>query len=534
MTDTTFLSLPEDLHINIMAEMDARSLIRCAMTCKDLYETLRSSVVLEYRLQLYFDGLEDSGTSTSSISSRISDLRSYRQAWFRQEWRVLPDTLGFSSRYHNFDSYKVGGGVVSVKGGEYFQVVWLPNSRTGAGHAIEHKFSSRNRDVEFCTDPTQDAIAILEDGFWETELEFDVPGGQESYFRINIHIRTLTTNANHPLANKGILTFLDQSCNHYDKTIHNPKFEFSHDTLVLWTGDYVPRLLIWNWKTGQLLEDFRFDIRTPRSICMVIPTDVDDFGLLGSSDFAFLTRPVGFGTIEIYKLKPSIHLATLHLPSYAQGITVESLIIRSHSNPIHAYKDPRGPFTVNAEEQIYVFEVLYEYPESDMGLQQFSMTISVHQRIFMEYCAYDTVKRKPAVNVPWDVWGPSNSAVDTSFIRIWGSRPSHGQRVLCFPNSSLSTNHIEIRDFTLGAVLAASGAELPFHLGRERPAGVLVRSNTISIADVPLFAEDVVGKLPYVSYSLMLKRRDFDIIMLCEEGIVGIMFERTRVLALTY
>ncbi|KAF9473962.1 hypothetical protein BDN70DRAFT_924891 [Pholiota conissans] len=501
MSVTTFISLPEDLHIRILAELNGKSIVRCAMTCKTLYETLRNSLVLEYRIQLYFDGLEDAGTSTSSVASLISNLRHYREACSMQKWSRFIDTFAFSSRYKSHHLYKFGGGAISVTNGDRLETVWLPNGRTGKGLVtIEHKLSTDGVAV-FCMDPTQDVMAILECVYRED------PGAYDGYIHeLRIFIRTLSTNTDHPLANMGVLDIPDVV------KIQNPKLEVSHNTLVLWTCDYMPRVLIWDWKTGQRLRNL--NLNAPESY-----GHIHDFGLLGSSDFAFLTRPAGFGSIEIYRLKHDAHLATLHFPSYSRGTTVTSVNITSYSNPVHVHQAPYGPFIVDTEEQIYAFEVYYKYSSSKTGFRHFSMTMYAHQRIFMKYCTHEAAWDQPAVDVPWEEWGPANTAIDKSY-PSYGPRPIHGQRILC---TTRPDHYIEMKDFTLGAVLAADDAPWMFSLEERKLAGRLIRYTKIYADEVPIFANDLEGRLPYVSY-LFIEHPIGDIshylmIMMCEEGI---------------
>ncbi|KAF9473965.1 hypothetical protein BDN70DRAFT_924892 [Pholiota conissans] len=492
MSVTTFISLPEDLHIRILAELNGKSIIRCAMTCKTLYETLRNSLVLEYRIQLYLDGLEDAGTSTSSASSLISDLRRYREACFTQEWSGFVKTSGLSSRYDNRydDDHKLGGGVISVTDGDHLEIVRLPNAKTGEGLVtIEHNLSTEGVTV-FCMDPTQDVMAILE----RVNSQKEDLGGLDGYLRdLCIYIRTLSTNTDHPLANTGVLWFADVSDGYDEETIHNPKLEISDDNLVLWTCDYTPRVIIWDWKTGECLRDLNFNARVAYGPCRVIPPDVHDFGLLGSSDFAFLTRPTGCGSIEIYRLAFRRHLATLNFPSYTPGTTVKSLTIKSYNNSVYKHQASYGPFLVNNEEQIYVFEVEYEYSA--------------------------IARNQPLADVPWNAWGPANTAIDILY-PTYGPKPIHGQRVIC----RTPDDGVEMKDFTLSAVLAADGGQSIVSLGESKPAGVLIRSNTIRAAEVPIFLNDVEGRLPYVSYLLtgrpMGKTTNYSMVMMCEEGVV--------------
>ncbi|KAF9473045.1 hypothetical protein BDN70DRAFT_886253 [Pholiota conissans] len=523
MTANIVLSLPEELHIRIMAKLDGRSLIRCAMTCKLLYETLRNSTLLKYRIQLHFDGLEDAGTSTSTTIPEIIDhLLQRRDAWFTQTWADPVYTSGSGTQYRNHrSSYRLGedGFAVAIQKGNRLEIVWLPTARNAEGRRIEHDLSATPISI-YSMDPTQDVIAMLENFY-------RVPMSQDNVRIVRIYVRTLSGNTPHPLARRSVLQFTDVGTNSVGDSIHNPKLEISHNTLVLWTSDYIPRVLIWDWRTGELLTDVSFI-----APCMNPPDDIHDFSLLGSSDFAFMTRPSGCGSIELYKfVKHPIHgtaiqLATLNLPPLARDTPLDSLAIMAYTNPIYAHPSPHKLFVVDREEQIYVFKVEYEYYFKNTEYRRIvTVIMHVHQRIFMKYCARGGGGDKAAVDVPWEEWGPSNTAIDTS-IRIRGM--SHGQLAICLPIDKQFMNYnaiftkLEIKNFSLSGVLAAKDAQTIVSLGNHKPHGLLVESNIIRVAEDPIFENDVEGKLPYVLYHLRFEE-GYSRMMICEEGVVGIM-----------
>ncbi|KAF9476175.1 hypothetical protein BDN70DRAFT_188071 [Pholiota conissans] len=503
MTDN-ILSLPEELRIQIMAELDGRSLIHCAMTCKLLYETLCNSALLEYHIQLHFDGLEDGGTSTSTtIPENIGHLLQRRDAWFTQTWVDPVYTSGPGSKYRNYhDSYRLGGGAFASTNWNHLEIVWLPTTSNIEGRRIEHDLFATPI-MTYGMDPTQDVIAMLEN-------VYRVPMSQDRYVRVvSVYIRTLSGNTPHPLASRSILQFTDVGTNSLGDGIHKPKLEISHNTVVLWTSDYAPRVLIWDWKTGELLTDVSFI--APR----MNPPDIHDFSLLGSSDFAVMTRPFGCGSIELYKFVKhplhgtAIHLATLSLPPLAHDALLNNLSITAYTNPIHAHPSPHKPFMDTGHRRIVM------------------VMMHVHQRIFMKYCACGGGGDKAAVDVPWEEWGPSNTAIEISN-NMLGMRSSHGQRAICLPTDIQFTSYhepfiqLEIRDFSLSGVLPAQDAQPIVSLGNYKPYGVLVESNTIRISEVPIFKNDVEGKLPFVLYCLKFKEV-YSTMMICEEGVVGII-----------
>ncbi|KAF8171475.1 hypothetical protein BJ912DRAFT_1066138 [Pholiota molesta] len=87
-----FCGLPQELQIEILSNLDAVSLTRCAMTCNSIYETFQSSYLLVYTVQLHLDGLKDGGIPTSHPD--LTDTIVQR----RQAWRSLDGKEPFARK----------------------------------------------------------------------------------------------------------------------------------------------------------------------------------------------------------------------------------------------------------------------------------------------------------------------------------------------------------------------------------------------------------------------------------------------------
>ncbi|KAF9476258.1 hypothetical protein BDN70DRAFT_923396 [Pholiota conissans] len=472
MTDS-LLSLPEDLCIRILVNLDGRSLVRCAM----------------YHIQLYLDGLKDAGMSTATTHDRMGDLLRHRQAWFTQKWSGFVNALGPS--YQEISTRKLGEGVIAQtdEDGNHLEIIWLSTDSSAEGRVIEHNLNFGTS--EFCIDTSQDVFAFIE------RISSAYPDDED------IGDYEIDTNTHHPLARRSALYCSD------DNMFNNPKLQISDNILVLWTSQHRPRVLIWNWKTGKLLQDTRiYGSRYSVKLGYIY-----DFDFLGTANFAFITCPTGCGSIDLYNGR--IYLARLNLPPLTQDATLDRLFIKAYPNATYAHPTPRNQFIVNLEEQIHLFELFYEVSRENNHQHYVSLTM------------HGTGIDKPAVTVPWEDWGPANTTINettrSGIVRM--IRPAYGQRVVSEyipPDINFEPlKRVEIKDFTLSAVLAADGIQTTFCMGQDKPSGVLVKSKTIRS---PIFGHDVVGRLPYVSYlpELRLDVRAYSMIAMCEEGVVAV------------
>ncbi|KAF9474365.1 hypothetical protein BDN70DRAFT_899031 [Pholiota conissans] len=131
--------------------------------------------------------------------SLVAALQRRREAWFTPNLADPIYTFGPRYRYH-CENYRLDDGVFAVTNGSRLKVMWLPIAGNPEGRSIEHDLSTTPNTV-FCMDPMQDMIAMLEKS---NRVQFELSG----------------------------------------RYIQNPKLEISHNTLVLWTCDYMPRVLI--------------------------------------------------------------------------------------------------------------------------------------------------------------------------------------------------------------------------------------------------------------------------------------------------
>ncbi|KAF8190061.1 hypothetical protein BJ912DRAFT_353375 [Pholiota molesta] len=515
-----FLNIPQELRIQILSHLDAVSLARCAMTCESVYATLKNSSLLTYTIQLHFDGLKDVGTS-SFHSELIESLLRRRQAW------LSLDCTGYTtySMQHLCRACEFVGGVLASSDRHHLQIAWLPTASNVEGRTLQRYLAGISvRD--FTMDPTQDMMALFEDD--------GSPSSLVDARACRIHLRTISTDKAHPLAEQGVLHFSVFPERSSDNDIWSANLDIAKNILVVvlnlestWRA---MRVLVWDWTTSDLIVDSSITFDS------LLPHPRFEFAILNSTS-CFITSMFDSGSIRLYKLvrsinAPAIHLATLHLPPTARDTDV--IRVCTSAGPIEAQPLSQTPLMFNDEDRLHVFTVLYAHPH--MQTPRSEMNIFVHQRVFTKYVSrqISSPEDHPPLNIPWEEWGPPNTKIIyPACIRVDGwPRYIHGQRVI-FPeriygaNDALEEvpNSMEVLDFSLAAVLSAKGIPIPMSASppssSQSKPGTLMPSSTIHAGEVPIFEGDVETHLPCVSYKRDLKQT-YAAYMIHADGIVGV------------
>ncbi|KAF8166403.1 hypothetical protein BJ912DRAFT_1067939 [Pholiota molesta] len=343
-------------------------------------------------------------------------------------------------------------------------------------------------------DPTQDVIAFL-----DSEGDTTNPPPPTAPRIIRIHIRTISTNAIHPLAQQSPLQIFLPPSDRYTNFTRNVVMYFARETFVLYFCTFdkdQPYVQIWDWTTSDVIVDctLPFD----RSIS----AREYEFGLLDST-YCFITDRSGAGSIRLYKLvrSPSaahapVHLATLHFPPTADD-SVRVQWIYADATPLAAHPRPRDPFVLDDDDRLHVFMLRYVYrPGSFVVLNIGGGGVPLE--------------------VPWEEWGPVHTRLVYNgriLVQRHLLKYVYGQRAI-WTRASTAPNTIEVLDFSLAAVLSAKDVE-------KGKRGTLVAASTIHVGQPPIFKHDVETCLPCVSTVWNLKR-EYALYMIYADGIVGV------------
>ncbi|KAF8169643.1 hypothetical protein BJ912DRAFT_888360 [Pholiota molesta] len=526
-----FCDLPQELHIQILSNLDAVSLIRCAMTCTSIYNTLKGSSLLEYTIQLHMDGLEDGGTSLSH-TERIESLMLRRRAWLALETKG-PRTV---QTQPDGDVFELAGGAFATASSEpdHFEIIWLPTASDATQRTIQRPLSRRPLDEnllegQFTMDPTQDLMVFVEDD--------GTPPSMTDTRIVRIHIRAISTNAIHPQAQQSPFQFtvVPQHRQENEYTISVLQIAYSVVAVHFHYAGGKARALVWDWMTSDLLLD------TSASFDRCPPSLEYDFRLLDSTYF-FITTEAICGAIQLYKLVRShatttqaVHLATLHLPPPAPGISIRGIV--SHAGPVEANPLPHTPFTIHDDHRLHMFTVQYNHP-MDVGEHRVRyVNVFLHQRVLLMYARRARMAQEHApLHIPWAEWGPLHTRV------VFTSHPHdgahwrrcvYGQRAVVAENTPERPHAVDLLDFSLAAVLSAKGLlDVPSTTTAKGHRGRLLLSSTLPKGDVPLFLDDVETHLPCVRSTLAL-REIRPAYMLYADGIIGVNVDREGRFVLT-
>ncbi|KIJ07214.1 hypothetical protein PAXINDRAFT_103051, partial [Paxillus involutus ATCC 200175] len=234
--------LPLELIIRILAFVGYRDLVTCSQVCRLLHTVVEQNALLQYTIELAISGMQNGPPSAMGHANRLTALRNSQTAWNKLQWTGTKDIPLLQGNL-----YELSGGIFVQSnhlGGLEFRR--LPSHYRGID---EHVWSLDLPDVDlrdFALDPAQDLLVLIARPLLRA-------GVRNARMEISIHLRSLTTGEEHPLATKppillhdvdlraAILSFMVQV--HSD---HVAVHFISHGTAP-------SELVVWNWKTGLIL-----------------------------------------------------------------------------------------------------------------------------------------------------------------------------------------------------------------------------------------------------------------------------------------
>ncbi|KAF9480909.1 hypothetical protein BDN70DRAFT_877099 [Pholiota conissans] len=538
---TDLLSIPQDLLLRILAELDAGSLIRCGMTCKSMHETVKSTPSLQYALLLHLEGLRDTRTSTSPGYHELIEQLVRRR---RERMLLRPNVL-------KRDSIELPGGherhalvgnvFANLNQRHELDIVWLPTPDNLEEVKVQRIAQSINTRF-FAMDPGQDMIALVE--------EPEEPVSSTDAYIIRIHIRTISTDTVHPLAKESPLVFSIFYTEFWSHFFLESTLSVAQTSLALHTQKEwkVKRLLIWDWRTSDLLLDSSLSLDPSLS-------DNRAFRLL-TADLFVLTDVQGSGSIRLYKLvypdvidtSPSTptHLATFHLPQTVPGCRTEYVHI--NAGPIAAHPLPfpgtshntPPPYLLNDDDHVHRFILAYHH--EIIGVERvlskyYDFEMYVHQRVFARYYRFrysEQVGVVAPVDVPWAEWGPANTRiVQAPYGQLAWTGDIRGQCVVApMPSAAIDSNvsgnissAVEILDFSLAAIMSLSSSPQSQSQSPLEPwsdfAVLCAPSRIKAASDVTPYQEDVETYLPCVSSKLNIQHRH-SAYKITEDSVIGV------------
>ncbi|KAL1662243.1 hypothetical protein GGF50DRAFT_59390 [Schizophyllum commune] len=275
------LALPTELVCQILEYLDVSDLLACSLVTRHMRRVILHSAPLQYSIELAKSRMASTPSASAlSTASRLNMLRTREQAWRGLRWSARHRiTLPPTGPIYEFIGGIYGNGqedenrVTSTI--SFFELPTQVKGRTMPAHprVWTHPMGTLSI-VDFTLDPTHDLLALV------------ASASPPSNYLYEIHLRSLSTNEPHPMAQQPILSCLKRPNG------NNMVFESAGAVRIQVSGDQIALLLrqtpgmgshlnIWNWKRG-----------ADRHISFSVTDGIEDFTFL--SDKAFLlVRPKG-------------------------------------------------------------------------------------------------------------------------------------------------------------------------------------------------------------------------------------------------
>ncbi|KDQ56145.1 hypothetical protein JAAARDRAFT_322114 [Jaapia argillacea MUCL 33604] len=245
-----FERLPTELLINVLNELDFRTLLACRMISRYFKSIVDDTPLLQYKIELAIVGMVDGPNTTMTVEERRTRLQNYQDAWANLEWKVeelFPLAEG--------DLWELTGGVWALaKGPRSISFHQLPSVSRGID---SKKWSIHDVGFEihdFVMDPGQDLLVLVESIEYGTG-SLSRPASQiDATHFCRIHTRLLSTGENHPLG--PVVGYFDHELEGY-----NPRWGFDLQVcgsylgvIFIWPeAEDLQEVCVWAWTEGELL-----------------------------------------------------------------------------------------------------------------------------------------------------------------------------------------------------------------------------------------------------------------------------------------
>ncbi|KIJ08313.1 hypothetical protein PAXINDRAFT_139363 [Paxillus involutus ATCC 200175] len=399
--------LPLELIIRILAFVGYRDLVTCSQVCRLLHTVVEQNALLQYTIELAISGMQNGPPSAMGHANRLTALRNSQTAWNKLQWTGTKDIPLLQGNL-----YELSGGIFVQSnhlGGLEFRR--LPSHYRGID---EHVWSLDLPDVDlrdFALDPAQDLLVLIARPLLRA-------GVRNARMEISIHLRSLTTGEEHPLATKppillhdvdlraAILSFMVQV--HSD---HVAVHFISHGTAP-------SELVVWNWKTGLILlntystDIMAFAFLTERLILVGGLEDVDSGQLclfvvdLDSSH----SERTDFDAVDY-------RCAFLYPPCYSWVRPVNFMIRSDPSTNWSPHPSFQVPFSIGPGPRLYIVTIWFMQGEEISPIDLFVLSSTLLDRI---ESLGDGEKRV----FEWGEWGPAGTRMI--------ARASHSHSWVCY------------------------------------------------------------------------------------------------------
>ncbi|TFY60917.1 hypothetical protein EVJ58_g4844 [Rhodofomes roseus] len=239
-SSSRMLCLPVEIVIPILSYLDYKGLLTCRAVCRAFHDVVKHSLELQYKIELAADGLVDGVGVNLTTAERLALLLDRRKRWRTLDWmsRTAVSVPGACQAYELVDGVlcksMMSGAPLYGPGSHHLNATWLPTRAHTPRSLVREDIGVATRD--FAIDPSQDLIAFV-----------DADNGDNSQTRIQIYLRTISTNARHPHA------ALPELVAPIPFELGSSFIQIVDDVVGMFFWVHGPGLIIWNWQTAEVV-----------------------------------------------------------------------------------------------------------------------------------------------------------------------------------------------------------------------------------------------------------------------------------------
>ncbi|KAI0325496.1 hypothetical protein GY45DRAFT_1374683 [Cubamyces sp. BRFM 1775] len=406
------LSLPPELLINVLLELDHVTLLRSRQVCSLLKDLMDNDVRLQYKVELAAAGMEDGQYSTLSAAERLRMLKARQEAMDKLAWtsrEEIPMLQG--------GVWELYGGVLAQgEGSRTLVFKQLPSSLRG----IEGR-EWRIEDVgvhirDFGMDPAQDLLVVVENRVEGTGMT------------CSVHLKSLTTGQTHPAASRPAVLTHTPHRGRYSYTIQVAEDNVA--VLMTSSDEDHSEFLIWNWKTGHRrlhitgadLSSFAF-LSSRHVLLTSLPTmELDNNNVFHGDDPRLLVIDLERMPVqEEIEFSDLDYLCAFHYPPLNDNFATVSMSVRSDPAPNWTPSpELKVPFHVARQDRLFV--ITFWVVEGNMHIIPFISLVP--SWTFLD-CIRSLAPGETGRVFEWSEWGPSGS-------RLIPAPPTHTSVWVCY------------------------------------------------------------------------------------------------------
>ncbi|KAJ3746332.1 hypothetical protein DFH05DRAFT_1484752 [Lentinula detonsa] len=486
------LTLPTELIIGVLTELDVLSLVKCKAVCRQLHDIIAETTSFTYEIELAIAEQDDGTNCSLSVMEKLELLRNSQARWAELKWssqrRYYMQGAGLWELFGNVLAQNTSGGS--------FDFVQLPSeSRKIPERKWMVKPDTPRLVRDFGMDPSQDLLVLIELPQWSA-------GRMDRPHRI--YMRSMSTATKHPLTTgSGLIehSFYDPNTSYSIKISLDVLAIFFHAT----NNPSVNEFVIWEWKTGHkklhlVGDEFgSFCLLSERHVLLSLISELPD----GYDQAELLV--VDFEQEDYHKktIVDITHGFKLSLPVFHSSVLLRSFAISSDPSPSWApQSDLKAPFHASQDAKIFVASIWVQKDAlRHLILLIPQNTLLRHKNLLGPISNESTLA--------WEAWGPQGSRMTEKFSRnpsfeVWACHV-YGTRFILSECSARSnqTFTLQVFDFNQRALRKAisqgqriSEIDVLDMDSLECNASVCVTAPNIFPAG-DIFREEVKTTLPY-------------------------------------